>query len=169
MQLRDLLPLALVGKLYPEAVKEEQSEGQANVQVSSLSIYGGEPFSQVRVSARVISGHEPTLFEIEVTIAGIFEQTGPLPAGYTRESYLGATSLTLLLPFLRESVFDMAMRLRIGPILLPIVVPGAASAPEQPSPAAPDDAAPRRPADGARPDGGPTTRRRPPRQSPSSS
>lgn len=165
MQLRDVFPVTLVARRYQVAPAPDQPHGQANAQVSNLTIFSGEPFTQVQLTATIVSAHEPSFFDIEVTIVGVFERTGALPVGYTLESYLEATSLALLMPFLRENVFEMGIRMRIGPVLLPTVIPILAPTPEQPSSSTPDPSALGRPIHSADGDT-PKSRRRPPRQSP---
>ncbi|GEM_PF-2111492 len=159
VQLRDVFPVTLSGKLRPLTPEQLQGQGQANAQVASPTIFPGDPLSQIQLTATVVSGQEPSLFEIEVTIVGLFERTGDLPAGYTLESYLSAIALALLMPFLREYVFEMGMRLRIGPILLPIVTPSLAPPQISPSPAPPNVAPERPQGEASHP------RRRPPRPS----
>ena len=126
VQLRDVFPVELTAKRN----KQMQASGEAAAQISGPTILRPEDpaqdnVAQVEMGASIGFSSDTGPFEIAVKIVGIFEQVEQIPDGVSLPDYLSQVSLTLLLPFLREQIFTLSTQLRIGPVLLPIVIPRA--------------------------------------------
>lgn len=129
VQLRDVFPVKLVAKR--SRLPEEQAvEAPPVAQMTELVLVENGDQLQVELGLRI--AFEPPSqgsFELEVSIVGVFERTGSLPAGMDLNSYVRRIALSLLLPFLREQVFELSTKLRLMPILLPVVIPQASIPP----------------------------------------
>lgn len=127
VQLRDVFPVNLSAKRNKQAQLSEETPSAQIGDARVLQPDGSEQenLAQVEMSASIVfpSGDSP--FEISVTIVAVFEQVQPIPSGQSLQEYLAQVSLTLLLPFLRELIYTLSSQLRIGPVLLPIVIPQA--------------------------------------------
>ncbi len=127
VQLRDVFPVQLSAKRNKQAQATDEAPAAQISGATVLKPEGPEQenLAQVEMGATIGFPSEAGPFEISVTIVGVFEQVQPIPNGLSLPDYLSQVSLTLLLPFLREQVYTLSSQLRIGPVLLPIVIPQA--------------------------------------------
>lgn len=144
VQLRDVMLVEVHAQVHQEAAPTDVAP---QVRMWARPLQVGEQTLHMQLRAEVTFETDPRPFELDVTISGTFEQVAPLPEGETLESYVSKTYFSLLLPFLREHVHELSVRLHlIPPIMLPLIntqptsrrTPGAPTQSKSPSRRRPD-------------------------------
>jgi preprotein translocase subunit SecB len=119
VQLHDIVSIDIVAKRFPVDLPPDMSVN-IHTSIDDIAVDAEDLHAQVIVVTNV----EPTTtslpFEISVRVLGLFSYSDEYKADDVK-AYLKASSLSLMLPFIRELIHHLSMRLRIPAIVLPLI------------------------------------------------
>lgn len=124
VQLRNILPIEVVTKRYfenediPVASPPQQPRVQLNIEEPKLNIEQQQ--ARVLMEIHAESADEPRLFEISLKLVGLFSYSADYDLTMIRQ-FLQYGSLSVMLPYARELLFNLSARLQIPLIMLPLV------------------------------------------------
>ena len=124
VQLRNILPIEVVTKRYfenediPVASQSQQPRVRLNIEEPKLNIEQQQ--ARVLMEIYAESADEPRLFEISLKLAGLFSYSTDYDLNMIRQ-FLQFGSLSVMLPYARELLFNLSARLQIPLIMLPLV------------------------------------------------
>ena len=120
IQLVDALPVEIVARRFPVSASEEQDwTPVVNFNLENRQVNEETHLAEVILAVKVDFPTEPRFYEISFGILGIFIYRPP----YTAEmvySYLEQGPLSILLPFARELLASLCMRIRVPLLYIPM-------------------------------------------------
>lgn len=123
LQLQELVPIYLHAKRYPVS-GQQPSTLHPKAQVFATFTLLSDTQCQMEVRGKIEFDDSFRPFEIEAAIVGhfTFEPLGDL-TGHEEEvgDYFQQLTMPIMFPFLREAISDLCTRLRLPPILLPLL------------------------------------------------
>lgn len=127
VQLQNIIPVEIIARRFPGEKGSTAPTPISQINPASAQMNLEEPVlnrevqrAQVPMSLQVLSTDIPTLFEISLKLIGVFSYD----AGYGEENvlqYLRLGSMSAMLPFARELLLNMCVRLQMPLIALPLV------------------------------------------------
>lgn len=121
VQLQNIFAAEIVAKHYPV---DQNTYNPVNTQVTlnleEIQINEATSIAQVILSVQVLSTDEPRLFEVAFKQVGLFVYSNDYSPERV-QAFLEQGSLSVMLPFARETLLSLCVRLQIPPITLPMV------------------------------------------------
>ena len=120
IQLVDALPVEIVARRFPVAASEGRNWDPAvNFSLENRQVNEETHLAEVILTVKVNFPTDPQLFEISFGILGIFAYA-PTCSSETVYSYLEQGPLSILLPFARELLASLCMRIRVPLLYIPM-------------------------------------------------
>lgn len=121
MQLSDVFPVQLHARRFE--VEEEPSEEAAApiVRIGVTITVRSKTQIHVELRGEVLFESPTPPFEIEAAILGQFTIPPPSVEGQVPMDNIQRTATPILMPFLREAISELSARLRVPPVVLPLV------------------------------------------------
>lgn len=119
IQLQDVVAIEIAAKRFPI---ENSSDTQINTNISIVGV-NIDPASlqaQVIIEIKLEPLQEPHLFELFLRMVGLFSYASEYDPNIVQQ-FLQQGSLSVMLPFVRELIFSLSMRLQIPPIMLSLI------------------------------------------------
>jgi preprotein translocase subunit SecB len=119
IQLQNIVPIDIIAKRFPVDLPGEMPIN-IHTNVNGSAIDPKQKQAQVIIETKVEPDVTPHPFEIEVRVIGLFTYSDEYSTDDTLH-YIESGSLSIILPFIRELIHQLSIRLQIPPILLPLV------------------------------------------------
>lgn len=124
VQLRNILPIEVVTKRYFEnediPVTSQPQQPRVRLNIGEPSLNNEQQQARVLMEIHVESADEPHLFEISLKLVGLFSYSTDYDLNTIRQ-FLQYGSLSVMLPYARELLFNLSARLQIPLIMLPLI------------------------------------------------
>lgn len=119
IQLQNVVPIEIVAKRYPVNIVPE-SPVNIEASILDISVAPEDRQAQIITEITVIPTARPKPFEIVLQVVGAFTYPEKYNLNELHE-YLESGGMGAMIPFLRELILDLSMRLQIPPIMLPVI------------------------------------------------
>jgi preprotein translocase subunit SecB len=119
IQLQDVIPVEIVAKRFP-VENSNNTQINTNLSIVGVNIDPASLQAQIIIEVKLEPLQEPHLFEIFLRMVGVFSYASEYEPNIVQQ-YLQQGSLSVMLPFVRELIFSLSMRLQIPPIMLSII------------------------------------------------
>lgn len=119
IQLQNIVPIDIIAKRFPVDLPVGIPVN-IHTSIDGSAIDPEQKQAQVIVETKVEPDATPRPFEIVVRVVGLFTYSDKYSTDDTQR-YIEAGSLSVILPFMRELIHQLSIRLQIPPILLPLV------------------------------------------------
>lgn len=119
VQLQNIVPIDIIAKRFPIDLPGGMPVN-IHTNINGSAIDSEHRQAQVIIETKVEPDATPRPFEIVVRVVGLFTYLDE----YSRDDvqrYIESGSLSVMLPFIRELIHELSIRLQIPPILLPLV------------------------------------------------
>ena len=121
IQLQKAFPVEMIAKRFPLAIPENHILiPDLNISLDNVQVDEEHTQAQVVLRISVNFPTEPRLFEISFGLLGLFTYTPSYTSEMVR-SYLEQGSLSVLLPFARELLASLCMRMQVPILLIPML------------------------------------------------
>ena len=120
VQLQNIFTIEIVAKRFPVDFPSFPISPNVGLNVSEIHVDEEKLQAQVILDMHVEFAEEPRPFEISFRLLGSFTYTKE----YNTEAlhlFLNQGSLSIILPFARELLTSLCIRLQIPPLLLPLI------------------------------------------------
>lgn len=114
-QVENIFPITIEAHRNPIGFTEESPRVALETQV----IITGVSSWQVTLSGKVIFVTKPEPFDITVVMVGLFAMTDHALDIQSFLQETNANTLAILIPFVREAILEMSVRMRLPPLLFP--------------------------------------------------
>ena len=120
VQLQNIFATEVVAKRFPIEVYSTQSSPNVELSVSEVQVNKDGLRAQVVLNVEIKFVDEPRPFEISFRLLGAFIYK-PEYSIETLQMFLEQGSLSVMLPFARELLASLCIRLQVPPLLLPLI------------------------------------------------
>lgn len=120
IQLQNIVPIDIIAKRFPV----DLSNGipvNIHTNIDGSAIHSEQRRAQVIIETKVEPDATPRPFEIVVRVIGLFTYSDEYSTDDVQR-YIESGSLSVILPFVRELIHELSIRLQIPPIILPLIV-----------------------------------------------
>lgn len=119
IQLQNVVPIEISAKRFPVNLVPD-TPLNSEINIVGLYIDPDNRQAQIILETKIEPINDPKPFEIILKVVGLFTYSDRYSPDDVQK-YLQAGSISVLLPFIRESIFQLSMRLQISPIMLPLI------------------------------------------------
>jgi len=119
IQLLNVVPIEIVARRFPVDISDN-TQINIGINIVGLDVNPDSLQAQVVTELKLEPSQEPHAFEMFFRIVGLFSYAAEYKQDAVQQ-YLQQGSLSVMLPFMRELVFNLSMRLQISPIMLSLV------------------------------------------------
>ncbi len=120
VQLQNIAAIEIVAKRFPVDFSQTQLSPNVGLNVSEVHVDKEKLQAQVILNMQIEFTTEPHPFEISFRLLGIFTYT-PEYSTEMLHLFLTQGSLSMMLPFARELLASLCIRLQVPPLLLPLI------------------------------------------------
>ena len=120
IQLENAFVVEIAAKKYPVEGQIDLRTLVTKIGIEEIQLSPDKVRAQAILSAQIGFNEEPKAFEISFKIVGLFTCTQNMPTEAI-ELFLKQGSLGVLLPFARELLISLCMRLQVPPIMLQMI------------------------------------------------
>ncbi len=119
VQLQSIFAVEIIAKRFPVNMPSVIST-QSNINLEEVQVNHENFLAQVILNVQVGFTEEPHPFEISFKLVGIFAYTQEYNDEMVRQ-FLEQGSLSVMLPFARELLLSLCIRLQVPPLILQMV------------------------------------------------
>lgn len=127
VQLQNIVPIEIVARRFPGNENSVALSTETQINPPAIQLNLEEPLllnethqAQLLFNIHVLSNDIPPLFEISLKLAGLFTYDAKYDQEKVRQ-FLRLGSLSVILPFARELLLSICIRLQIPLIALPLI------------------------------------------------
>lgn len=120
VQLQNIFAIEVVAKRFPIEIYSTQSSPNVELNLSEVQVNKDNLSAQVVLNVEIKFVDEPRPFEISFRLLGTFIYK-PEYSVETLQMFLEQGSLSVMLPFARELLASLCIRLQAPPLLLPLI------------------------------------------------
>ncbi|MEO7019541.1 MAG: hypothetical protein ABI234_05270 [Ktedonobacteraceae bacterium] len=129
IQLENIFVIEVMAKKYPVEIPSDTFIVASKIRIEEVQLAPDNIHAQAILSVQVEFDKEPRPFEISFKLIGLFAYTQNMTTDAIAQ-FLRQGSLSVMLPFARELLMNLCMRLQVPPIMLQmiqIVVPSSSA------------------------------------------